>query len=1269
MGKPRPHKKKASKPREKSVLSAGGSISKRKMNDNENPTNLLEQATILLQTGQPHDALSLAQRALEVAPANSSAQLSALNSVAEIYVELGDIELAKQHFQKAVELDPAGSTPEADGGGAEKFLWLAQLSEVGGQDSVQWFEKGVVALRNIIQKWEEDAENRCEALITEALLVQPGSPEVLQTLASIRISQLREDDARAALSRSIELWSELPPEDPNVPDFAIRISLARLLMEVSMLLEALQVLERLILEDDQSVEAWYLGGWCLYLLAEKGEAPSDPDEKETNETPGAKRQASLVASREWLKQGLTLYGLLEYEDERLKEHSLELVQKMDEELGEEIEDDSNAEDVEDGEDWADDIESDSDHEMADSMDLVSAPRGESPPLKSPLVEVDPAEVEGPVATEDGLAMEGLVSVSQSEYETDSEGEDWETQSLYEDAIQMIRDDQLRDGSIPDACTVEEAIAFRKRLREIGKAAFVQETIARDTVTAKKLCTAFGILPPAFLEGAPDESYHPLLAMAISREFTRRQKLFEYNTIDDAVKLLKESKNIIVLTGAGISTSLGIPDFRSKDTGLYSQLEHLGLSDPQEVFDIQIFREDPSIFYSIAKDILPLEKKYSPTHGFIRLLQDKGKLLTNYTQNIDNIEGNAGVLPENMVQCHGSFAKATCVKCRYQVDGDEIYDDIKKGVVPECARCRKQIAEDASKQQGQKRKRNSTSAQKDRKNDEDSSEDDYEIPTPGVMKPDITFFGEDLPDEFGRRLIHHDRDKVDLVIVIGTSLKVAPVAEVPGVLPSHVPQIYISRTGLQVFNLDIEPARTMDYLIRFAQQHETFRRPEIQALANLANIDLEIISYDEFSPYCVVKLPNEEAARTLVSRSILVKDIFELWGHGTNYEELHADVQRRTSHLWAQYKTTSFKFTVETFAGKHTPNEKRDIIQSFSYVGFEGPITLKNPEHDFWVLEQYYDPTHPVSGSGNEQPQPQGSGADPVKLFLGRWLGNSSREVVNKYDLKKRRYISTTSMDAELSLVTANMACAAPGKLFYDPFVGTGSFCVAAAHFGALTMGSDIDGRSFRGKEMSKGKPTGVEMNFRQYGIGSKFLDTYTSDLTNTPLLDRQFLDGIVCDPPYGVREGLRVLGAREGRNNKEVIIDGVPAHYRPGYIAPKKPYGFEAMLNDILAFAARTLVTDGRLAMWMPTSNDEEVELSVPMHPNLEVLSVSVQPFTTWSRRLITYRRLPKGVVSDVSLGRQKGDATGASADELNAFRRKYFLRTQGPKPSTEIPF
>lgn len=186
-------------------------------------------------------------------------------------------------------------------------------------------------------RWEPDAEARCEKLITEALLAAPTSPEPLQTLASIRISQTRLSEAKKALSDGMALWNELTPEDPSIPDFPTRISLARLLMEVGMEEDAQMVVERLVSEDDQSVEAWYLGGWCLFLLGQKrreeGNGTLDDD---AGVKKGYEREelhtASLVSSREWLKQSLTLYEVLEYEDERLQDHALELVERLDGEL-------------------------------------------------------------------------------------------------------------------------------------------------------------------------------------------------------------------------------------------------------------------------------------------------------------------------------------------------------------------------------------------------------------------------------------------------------------------------------------------------------------------------------------------------------------------------------------------------------------------------------------------------------------------------------------------------------------------------------------------------------------------------------------------------------------------------------------------------------------------------------------------------------------------------------------------------------------------------
>ncbi|KAK0617151.1 SIR2-like protein [Immersiella caudata] len=393
-------------------------------------------------------------------------------------------------------------------------------------------------------------------------------------------------------------------------------------------------------------------------------------------------------------------------------------------------------------------------------------------------------------------------------------ESWETESLFEDALEDLTEDKFFTDD-PNACTPEEAVRFRQLLRAVGPEVFCKRTVDAGVISAKKLLTAFSIRPPAFLEGAEDDAYYGLLSLALTRELSKRAKLNRYNSVDDAVQLLQTARNIIVLTGAGISTSLGIPDFRSKGIGLYSKLEHLGLSDPQEVFDINVFRQDPTIFYSVARDILPDHTRFSPTHAFIALLQQKGKLLTNYSQNIDNLEARAGIQPDKLIQCHGSFATASCVKCGYKVEGESLFPEIKAGKIPRCRKCA-QGARTTNNSRKRKVQRDGTDKKPRRRHGDYDSNSDSEFDVPasnsGVMKPDITFFGEPLPDEFSKRLTEHDRDLVDLVIVIGTSLKVAPVSEVVPYLPPNIPQIYISRTPVSHVNFDIDLLGDCDIVV-------------------------------------------------------------------------------------------------------------------------------------------------------------------------------------------------------------------------------------------------------------------------------------------------------------------------------------------------------------------------------------------------------------------------------------------------------------------------
>lgn len=110
---------------------------------------------------------------------------------------------------------------------------------------------------------------------------------------------------------------------------------------------ALEVLERLVLEDDGSVEAWYLGGWCLLLMGEKRrrvgsgggdegmECVTETGREGEGEEDEEIRTALMVASREWLRHSLKLYETQEYEDERLRDHALELVEGLDGEVGDE----------------------------------------------------------------------------------------------------------------------------------------------------------------------------------------------------------------------------------------------------------------------------------------------------------------------------------------------------------------------------------------------------------------------------------------------------------------------------------------------------------------------------------------------------------------------------------------------------------------------------------------------------------------------------------------------------------------------------------------------------------------------------------------------------------------------------------------------------------------------------------------------------------------------------------------------------------------------
>ncbi|KAL2343723.1 hypothetical protein Fmac_005008 [Flemingia macrophylla] len=415
---------------------------------------------------------------------------------------------------------------------------------------------------------------------------------------------------------------------------------------------------------------------------------------------------------------------------------------------------------------------------------------------------------------------------------------------------------------------------------------------------------------------------------------------------------------------------------------------------------------------------------------------------------------------------------------------------------------------------------------------------------------------------------------------------------------------------------------MWYLCVFFHRLLDYRRPEVESLAQLfasfedpqnGDVPSQLQwklppHYHADSPFHFVNLPSEQLARKIANRSILVKGMYELWGEGGSYEELKESVlsypdERKLSYLDSD---STFKITVDSFGKVISLEEQKELIHGLSYIPFKGRVKLKNPDHNFWLIE--------VDNYGGN------NGLPPIvqkRIFFGREVGVADRKLIPTYQLKSRNYLGPTAMDAEMAFLMANQALATSGTLIYDPFVGTGSILVAAAHFGAMTMGADIDIRVVRD---GRGPDRNVWSNFKQYGLPMP-LGLLRADNNLPPWrpMLKEVFDAIICDPPYGVRAGGRKSGGRK-------LLKGavqpytVPDDKRTDHIPSTAPYSLVECVHDLLDLAAKMLVMGGRLVFFYPVLREEDFkETHFPEHPCFKLISSSEQILSSrYSRVLLT---------------------------------------------------
>ena len=204
-----------------------------------------------------------------------------------------------------------------------------------------------------------------------------------------------------------------------------------------------------------------------------------------------------------------------------------------------------------------------------------------------------------------------------------------------------------------------------------------------------------------------------------------------NTAKAFTDLILSSETAAALTGAGISTESGIPDYRSPGTGLWEKMD-------QSVVSLEGFKRNPSKYYEYAIDLHPIRQaaRPNPAHMLLAALEREGRLRGIITQNVDGLHQDAG--SGEVHELHGSLRQVVCLQCSSLHSMDETMERVVSGENPPlCPGCG------------------------------------------GVLKPNAVFFGEMLPTVPWQKSLELAR-KADLFIAIGSSLQVSPANTLPDI---------------------------------------------------------------------------------------------------------------------------------------------------------------------------------------------------------------------------------------------------------------------------------------------------------------------------------------------------------------------------------------------------------------------------------------------------------------------------------------------------------
>jgi tRNA (guanine10-N2)-methyltransferase len=451
------------------------------------------------------------------------------------------------------------------------------------------------------------------------------------------------------------------------------------------------------------------------------------------------------------------------------------------------------------------------------------------------------------------------------------------------------------------------------------------------------------------------------------------------------------------------------------------------------------------------------------------------------------------------------------------------------------------------------------------------------------------------------------------------------------------------------------------LVHFYDDWVDFRVPELQQLMKMFAIDGSFVKdtsneLEAFGDcFLLVELPDQAAANKICSRSVLIRNIYEVWATANTFVELVDKVKKmiQDKHtLMAPIFNTATNpcsWCIEMLAMYKTlkKEEKERCRESFDFLPINGPVAIKHATLTISMIMSFVKHKKAIAACTYDET----SLYPTVSSFCGRLVAHSTmKDEMKKYVLQKRLFLGPTSLDHTLSMLMCNLAGVCARDMVLDPFVGTASILVAASHLKAHCMGTDIDIRVLKGgmysggcrdrkaaKEAIKGEDgkgkgkfddkqtaktesepapapaqapeRNIFTTFKAYGLPSPEivrmdLHSIEKHFQLQQNSDEGFFNCIVTDPPYGIRAG----GRKSGRG--EEVKYEIDAKRRHDHIPATQNYPVEEVMLDLMHASARILVKGGTLIYLIPTPYDFEVT-DLPQHPCLQLEQMCLQTLTT----------------------------------------------------------